>query len=154
VNTVTLLNGASGNEVTVIAKIANEFPMLGYVWNVVRDETLKDPKMAAAVQTLTTAGIQGSRYVTEHPDEAAEILHERVPTIALDVAKKVVLDLNNPNVWGINGGLNPEIVKYTAETGFELGTLKTKVDTSTLIDPHFVDAAMKKLGPAKEAGKK
>jgi ABC-type nitrate/sulfonate/bicarbonate transport system substrate-binding protein len=154
VNIVTLLAAHSENKVTVITKIATEFPMLGYVWNVVSSDKLKDPKIAAAAQTLTTAGIRGSRFVTEHPDEAAEILHERVPTIPVDVAKQVVRQLNDPNVWGIDGGLNPEIAKFTADTGFELGTLKKKVDTTKLLDRQFVDVSMKELGPAKKAASK
>src|SRR5437867_2694557 len=53
VNTVTALKGVHEGKVTVVARLSAEFPGLGYVWNVVRTETLAKPELAAAVQTMT-----------------------------------------------------------------------------------------------------
>lgn len=149
VNTITALDAIQSGRVTLVAKIADEFPKLGYVWNAVRTSALKDPRLAAQFQILTTAGIKGSRFVMANPDESAEILHAKVSSIDLDLAKRVIRDLNKDNVWGVSGGLDPSIAEFTAKTGAQLGVLKNPVPPSTLLDTHFVDAAMKEVGPAK-----
>jgi NitT/TauT family transport system substrate-binding protein len=143
VNTVTALDAIESGKVTLVAKIATEFPKLGYVWNVVRVGTLNDPAKAAAIQQLTTAGIRGSRFIMQNPDEAAAILNERVPTLGLDLSKRVIADLNKDKVWGLDGGLDPTIIEFTAKTGAELGVLKHVVDRSAIVDTRFVDAALK-----------
>src|SRR3989441_8235862 len=89
VNTVTALKGVQDGKVTVLTKLSTEFPGLGYVWNVVRADALAKPELAAAFQTLTDIGIRGSRFVTENPDEAAAILHERLPDLDLNFLKAV-----------------------------------------------------------------
>src|ERR1043166_5608610 len=99
VNTVTALKGVHDGKVTILTRLSQEFPGLGYVWNVVRTESLARPELAAAFQTLTEIGIRGSRYVMEHPDEAAAILRERLPDLDLKFLEDVVRDLNGANLW-------------------------------------------------------
>lgn len=149
VNTITVLDALQAGRVTLVAKVSTEFPKLGYVWNVARSSTLEDAGLKAAIQTLTSAGIKGSRFIMEHPDEAAEILHERVSTIDVNLAKRVIRDLNKDRVWGTDGGLDPEIASFTAKLGHDLGLLKTPVDPTKLLDRRFVDVSLKELGPAK-----
>jgi NitT/TauT family transport system substrate-binding protein len=143
VNTVTSLDAIESGKVKVVAKVAQEFPKLGYVWNVARAGTIKDPAKAAIFQKLTTAGIRGSRFIMQNPDEAAAILHERVPALELDLCKRVIRDLNKDGVWGVDGGIDNGIIDFTAKTGAELGVLKSLPNTSALTDTRFVDAAMK-----------
>ena len=64
---------------------------------------------------MTDMGIRGSRYVMENPDEAAAILHERLPDLDLAFLKAVVRDLNSENLWGVDGGLDPAIEQFTAD---------------------------------------
>ena len=147
INVVTSAMGAK--EVTVAGRMASEFPKLGYVWNVVREESLSDPRLSKAFEALTIAGIKGSRFIMENPDEAAQILHERVPDLALDICKAAVAELNKDKLWGVNGGLDPEIAKFTSELNRELGILKTSIEPSRLIDSRYVDQALKTLGEAR-----
>lgn len=149
VNTITALESIESGKVKLIAKIAEEFPMLGYVWNVARNSTINDPKKAAAIQILTTGGLKGSRFIMEYPDEAAAILHERVPSLDLELAKRVIKDLNKDKVWGVAGGLDPKIAEFTAKIGADLGVLKNRITPSVMIDRRFVDAALKDVGPIK-----
>ncbi len=146
INTVTALKGVQDGKVTVLTKLSSEFPGLGYVWNVVRADTLNKPELAAAFQTLTEIGIRGSRFVTENPDEAAAILHERLPDLDLAFLKAVVRDLNSENLWGVNGGLDPAIEEFTAELNMKLGNLPVAAPAKDVLDPRFVEAALKKLG--------
>ena len=150
VNTVTALKGVQDGKVTVLTKLSAEFPGLGYVWNVVRTESLGKPELAAAFQTMTDIGIRGSRFIMENPDEAAAILHERLPDLDLAFLKNVVRDLNSENLWGVNGGLDPKIEEFTADLNVKLGNLPRAATPAEVLDPRFVDAALKKLGPSKK----
>jgi NitT/TauT family transport system substrate-binding protein len=149
VNTVTALDAIESGKVTLVARISTEFPKLGYVWNVAKAATLTDPAKGAAIQKLTTAGIRGSRFIMQNPEEAAAILNERVPALGLELSKRVVKDLNKDKVWGVDGGLDPAIVQFTAQTGTELGLLKRALDASTFVNTRFVDAALKDPDVAK-----
>jgi ABC-type nitrate/sulfonate/bicarbonate transport system substrate-binding protein len=144
VNTVTALKGVQEGKVTVVAKLSAEFPGLGYVWNVARSETLD--KLAAAFQTMTDIGIKGSRFIMANPDEAAAILHERLPDLDLAFLKAVVRDLNGENVWGVDGGLDPSIEEFTAELNMKLGNLPVAAPAKDVLEPRFVERALAKLG--------
>lgn len=143
VNIVTSIDAIESGKVKVVARVAQEFPKLGYVWNVVREETIMDPAKAGIIQQLTTAGMNGSRFIMQSPDEAAAILNERIPSLALDLCKRVILGLNKDGVWGVDGGIDADVVDFTASTGKELGLLKRDVKTSEMTDTRFVDAAIK-----------
>jgi len=145
VNTVTALRGVRDGKVTVLTRLSAEFPGLGYVWNVVRTDSLD--KLSAAFQTMTDIGIRGSRFVMENPDEAAAILHERLPELDVAFLKAVVRDLDGENLWGVDGGLDPKIEEFTAELNRKLGNLPVAAPAKDVLDARFVEAALKKLGP-------
>jgi ABC-type nitrate/sulfonate/bicarbonate transport system substrate-binding protein len=146
VNTVTTLKGVQDGKVTILAKLSAEFPGLGYIWNVVRTESLNKPELAAAFQIMTDIGIKGSRYIMENPDEAAAALHERLPDLGLAFLKAVVRDLNSEDLWGVNGGLDPAIEEFTADLNMKLGNLPVAPPAKDVLDARFVDAALKQLG--------
>src|SRR5262249_58215379 len=132
-------------KVTVVARLSAEFPGLGYVWNVVRTETLAKPELAAAFQTMTDIGIKGSRFIMANPDEAAVILHERLPDLDLSFLKAVVRDLNGENVWGVDGGLDPAIEEFTAELNMKLGNLPVAAPANDVLQPRLVDRPLATL---------
>jgi len=146
VNTVTTLKGVQDGKVTILAKLSAEFPGLGYIWNVVRTESLNKPELVAAFQIMTDIGIKGSRYIMENPDEAAAALHERLPDLGLAFLKAVVRDLNSEDLWGVNGGLDPAIEEFTADLNMKLGNLPVAPPAKDVLDARFVDAALKQLG--------
>ena len=146
VNTVTTLKGVQDGKVTILTKLSAEFPGLGYIWNVVRTESLNKPELAAAFQIMTDIGIKGSRYIMENPDEAAAALHERLPDLGLAFLKAVVRDLNSEDLWGVNGGLDPAIEEFTADLNMKLGNLPVAPPAKDVLDARFVDAALKQLG--------
>jgi NitT/TauT family transport system substrate-binding protein len=150
VNTVTALKGVRDGKVTIITRLSQEFPGLGYVWNVVRLDSLDDPRLAPAYQMLTDAGIRGSRYVMEHPDEAAEILHERLPELDLAFLKAVVHDLDGENLWGVDGGIDPKVEQDTAGLNMTLGNLPRAIPAADVLDQRFVAVALKALGTYKK----
>jgi NitT/TauT family transport system substrate-binding protein len=147
INTITTLRGVQDGKVTVLTKLSKEFPGLGYSWNVVRTDELSDPQRSAVLQTLTEASIRAVRYIIANPDEAAEIMHEHVPELNVDFLKAVVRDMNNEHLWGVDGGLDPKVEEFTADLNVKLGNLTTAPDPKSVLDPRFVDVALKKLGP-------
>jgi ABC-type nitrate/sulfonate/bicarbonate transport system substrate-binding protein len=147
INTVTALKGVQEGKVTVLTRISKEFPGLGYVWNMVRAESLGRPELAPTYQTLTEAGIRASRFIMENPDEAAEIMHARVPDLDLTFLKAVIRDLNSENLWGVDGGIDQAIHEYTADLNMKLGNLPVAAPAKDVLDQRFVAAALKKLGP-------
>jgi ABC-type nitrate/sulfonate/bicarbonate transport system substrate-binding protein len=150
VNTVTALRGVQEGKVTVVGRLSQEFPGLGYIWNIIRIESLSKPELSAAYQVLTEAGIRASRFIMENPDEAADTLHERVPDLDRTFLRAVVRDLNSENLWGVDGGLDPKVADYTADLNVKLGNLPAAPKTADVLDQRFVEAALKKLGPYKK----
>src|SRR5262249_5026498 len=138
-NTVTALKGVQEGKVTVVARLSAEFPGLGYIWDGVRTETLAKPEVAAAVQSITGSGIPGAHFTMAKPDEAAAILHERLPDLDLSFLKAVVRDLNGESVWGVDGGLDPAIEEFTAELNMKLGNLPVAAPAKDVLEPRFVD---------------
>jgi ABC-type nitrate/sulfonate/bicarbonate transport system substrate-binding protein len=150
INTITAMRGVQDGKVSVLTRISKEFPGLGYVWNMVRADSLGKPELAAAYQTLTDAGIRGSRFIVENPDEAAEIMRARVPDLSVDFLKAVIRDLNTEDLWGVDGGLDPKIEEFTAKLNMDLGNLPVAPAAKDVLDPRFVEAALKKLGAYKK----
>ena len=146
VNTVTALKGVQDGKVTVLTKLSAEFPGLGYVWNVVRTESLNKPELAAAFQTMTDIGIRGSRFIMTNPDEAAAILNERLPDLDIAFLKGGRARPQQRESWGVNGGLDPAIEEFTADLNMKLGNLPVAAPAKDVLEPRFVDGAIKKLG--------
>ena len=107
---VSSLSTMSREKLTVGCTLATGSPSL--MWNVVRSESLNKPELAAAFQTMTDIGIRGSRFVMENPDEAAAILHERLPDLELGFLKGVVRDLNAENLWGVDGAPGTPLAEH------------------------------------------
>ena len=149
INTITAMKGVQEGKVTVLTRVSKEFPGLGYVWNMVRADSVDNPQLAAAYQTMTEAGMRASRYIMESPDEAAEIMHARVPDLNLDFLKAVIRDLNTEDLWGVDGGIDPKIEEFTADLNMRLGNLPVAPPAKDVLDARFVEAAIKKLGPYK-----
>lgn len=147
INFITTAMGA--NSVTVAASLAKEFPKLAYVYNVVREESMADPKRAKIFETITVATIRGARFIESNPDEAAQILHDRVPELSLEICRDTIAMMNKDHLWGVDGGLDPEVAKFTAVINKELGITKTELPASTVIDDRFVTAALKSLSSGK-----
>jgi NitT/TauT family transport system substrate-binding protein len=79
VTTSNALQAIKGGKLKILASVAREFPKLGYVYNVVRSDTINDPAKKAALQAFVVAGMKASRYIAAHPDEAAKFAVQSFP---------------------------------------------------------------------------
>lgn len=146
VNTLTAVQGAKGGKIKVLTALAKEYPELGYCYNIVKEDTIANPKLAAQLEQFARGGVLAVRFIAEHPDEAASILRERQPDLDPAVARDVVAKLSKDGVWGINGGIELPAVEATLDVFRKTGMLKGTVTAAQVVDSRFMDAAIAKLG--------
>lgn len=63
-----------------------------------------------------------------------------------DDLRKTIGDLNAMNVWGINGGSDADIIKFSAQVSREFGNLRRELKVEEVMDGSLADAVVKKLG--------
>lgn len=146
INTLTSLKGQQNGTINVIRRVAEDFPSLGYVMLVAREQDLADAKKRAAMEIFIKGNIYGARYVMDHPDEAARILAKRVPDFGLDLIQPVIRELNAMRVWGYNGGIDADVVKFTSAVSLEWGVISKPVKPEDIIDASLVDKALADMG--------
>lgn len=145
VNTLTTVIGQRGGQVGVLANVAKEFPELGYVMYTVNAAALSDPVKMKALETFIEGNIVGARTIVSDPDKAAQILAKRAPDLSMDVIVPVLKELNASKVWGVNGGLDPQMVKFTSDALLQWKMIDRAVPASEVIDDRPVKAALKNL---------
>ena len=145
-NTVTAQQGVNTGKAKILTSLAQEYPNFGYVYNIVRVDSVADPKLSRQLTGLVSGGIRGSRFIHEQPEEAAAILHERVPEMEIPFLIPVIRKLNTDNVWGVDGGIKKEVVQETIDTFRATGKLKGEVKVEQFIDYRFVNPVLKQLG--------
>lgn len=146
INTLTSMKGLQGGQINVLNRVAQDFPSLGYVMLVAREQDIADPKKRAAMEIFIKGNIIGARAVLDRPDEASAILNKRAPDMPLDLIKGVIGELNAMKVWGYNGGLDPEVVTFTSNASIEWGMIKQPIKPEDIIDDSFVKKALAELG--------
>jgi ABC-type nitrate/sulfonate/bicarbonate transport system substrate-binding protein len=149
INTLTALKGVKDGSVVIAQSVVKDFPNLGYGFVVVKAADLKDPAKRAAFLTLVEGSIIGARMVMKDPALGVSILHKRVPDMDRGLIEEVVKDLNATNVWGVDGGLQPDVVTFTSEVALALGMVKRPIKPEEVYDPSLVNEVLKKVGPNK-----
>ena len=147
---VGLLYAAHGQrlaKLNVVANLAQEFPGLGYSYLVVNEKDLASPDKRRALETYVRAAVvEASRFIMKDPDRAAEVMHKRTPSVELDLIKEVVRALNRGKVWGVNGGIQPEITTFTARLAVSLKSASREVKAEELLDRSLVERVLAELG--------
>ena len=70
-----------------------------------------------------------------------------MPDLQLALIKEVVRSLNEARVWGVNGGIEPEITSFTAPLAASLKSASREVKAAELLDRSFVERILVELGP-------
>lgn len=147
---VGMLYAAKAQEfpnVHLLTTIPDEFPGLGYSYLVVNEKDLANPEKRKALETyVRLAVIEASRFIMKNPDKAAEVMHGRTPDLKLDLIKDVVRGLNRINVWGVNGGLEPETTEFTAKLAHDMGSIKRKLNVEEVVDRSIVQKLVAEMG--------
>lgn len=146
VNTVTAVQGEQNGQVKIAGRAAEKFPNFGYINNVVLEDSLQNEELKAAYQIIVTAGIRASRFIMENPEEAAQIMHEKVPDLAEDYLVEVIKQLNDQDVWGVDGGIRKNEVAETIKAFKDVNLIQSELPVSQVYDFQFVDAALSQLG--------
>ena len=138
--------GTRQGMINVLASVNDEIPGLAYGYLVVRTESLADPEKRKAFEKLIELSvIKGSRFVMTNPDEAAEVLQKRIPSLETGFIKEVVVNLNKAKVWGTDGGLNPQATDFSVELSLQDKSISRKIPADELLDHSLIDEALKHL---------
>src|SRR3546814_12839508 len=105
VKSLSALTGVRTGKVKILTNIAKEYPQIGYIYSVVRNDTANDPDMKPKLQQFVTASIKASRFIMDHPDQAVQILEKKYPDLDKGLVADVIHSLNDDKVWGINGSM-------------------------------------------------
>jgi ABC-type nitrate/sulfonate/bicarbonate transport system substrate-binding protein len=142
--------GVEQGTVNIISIVKNEFPDLGYVALAVRNSDLTDAKKRAAYKKFMRGSIEGARLVMKDPDKGSELLWERSKRqMDLALIKKVVRQLNDLNVWGVDGGTDPKVMEFTEKMNREIGVQTRTIAVKDALDGSIAEEVVKELGPYK-----
>lgn len=134
--------------VRVLSTITDDFPLFGFTFLMAADKDLADPiKRKALEQFVRISILEGSRFVQKNPDRAGEIMQARSTETPLDLTKEVIRTMSAQKLWGVNGGMEPELIDFNVKLGVEMGALKRVVTAEESVDRTLVDKALKEIGP-------
>ena len=69
-----------------------------------------------------------------------------MPDVQLELIKEVVRALNDANVWGVNGGIEPEVTSFTAPLAATLKSVSREIKPQELLDRSIVDRILAEVG--------
>ncbi len=146
VDTFFAAKAESAGTARIVSSITREFPGLGYVFAIAREATLADPAGRAALTRFAKGTVAGARYIRSDPAAAAAILKKRLPDEDLALIRATLERLNALGVWGINGGLERDVLEFSAKTFAELGMVKRAVTYEEMVDTSIVAAVIGEIG--------
>jgi ABC-type nitrate/sulfonate/bicarbonate transport system substrate-binding protein len=131
----------------ILTTVPKEFPGFGFSYVMASSKGLADPAKRKAMETyVEQAVVRASRYIMDNPEEATKILLKRVPSLDPEIARRSVDFMNAQNMWGVNGGLEPEITNFTVKFSVDSKMIPTAVTYEQVVDPSLVDDALSHLG--------
>jgi len=129
-----------------IVSIAKEFPGLGYLYVVTSEKNLADPASRTALKTFVRGGIEGSRFIMKEPDRAAEVMKQRTPDVEMALIQSIIRGLNDQDVWGPDGGIDPAVTEFSAATYHKLGAIDRATGYGEVVDSSLVEEVIGEIG--------
>jgi NitT/TauT family transport system substrate-binding protein len=149
INTLYTTIGYRGGDINIITPVALEFPGLGYTYLAVREESLANAETRKALKGFVQGTIEGARFIMDNPVKAADVMHNILPDVDKDILVEVIGRLNATKVWGVNGGVDPEVTEFTVKVQMEMGGLKKKLTAKDVLDRSLVEEVLAVIGPYK-----
>lgn len=88
--------------------------------------------------------------VMKDPDKGSELLWERSKRqMDLALIKKVVRQLNDLKVWGVDGGTDPKVMEFTEKMNRDIGVQTRTIAVKDALDGSIAEEVVKELGPYK-----
>jgi len=88
----------------------------------------------------------GARFIVDHTDEASQILIAGRPDLPPDLVKSVMADLVKMKVYGVNGGIDRDVIDYNVKLSVDLKMLASPVKYEEVADRSLVDEILKEIG--------
>lgn len=144
VNTLTATR--AGDQINVVTPVAKELGGIGYVYLVARQDTLASNERREALKKFVKCSMMGARDAIKDPKFASAALHKRAPETELALIEKVVMRLNEVPVWGVNGGIDPEITNFTAGAYQKYKVIPKPISIDQVLEPSIVDSVVQEIG--------
>lgn len=113
------------------------------VWHAARTDWIAANK--DTVQRFTKAILESVRYAYDNKPAMLKLGEELIGKDPVSV-EQAYDTYRNTGVWGLNGGVDRAGFETTVNVGIQAGEIKQKVPYEKVIDPTFVEAALKELG--------
>ena len=110
------------------------------------EKNLADPALRSALKTFVRGGIEGSRFIMKEPDRAAEVMKQRTPDVEMALIQSIIRGLNDQNVWGPDGGIDPAVTEFSAATYHELGAIDRATGYGEVVDSSLVEEVIGEIG--------
>jgi NitT/TauT family transport system substrate-binding protein len=149
VNEITGITGEKLGAVHILTTVQKYFPHLGYIVLAVRTEDISAPSKRSAFEKLMAGSIRGARFIMKNPEQSAQLLQKYLKDVDKDLIVKVLQNLNEQNVWPIDGGLDPEVTEFTSQLEYDLGETKRVYSVGEVTDGTAVAAALRKEGASR-----
>lgn len=140
------LRGEREGRAKIISAVHDDLPNMGYVFFPMRTSALSDPDRRKAMQIFIHEGIRGVRFIMENPDEAAKVLAKRMKVDDVARLAETLKKINSMKVWGVNGGIDKDVIEFSHKVYRESGDLTKDVAYNQVVDTSLVDASLKDLG--------
>jgi NitT/TauT family transport system substrate-binding protein len=140
------LRGEREGRAKIISAVHDDLPNMGYVFFPMRTAALSDPDRRKAMQIFIHEGIRGVRFIQENPAEAAKVLAKRMKVDDVAGLTETLKKINSMGVWGVNGGIDRDVIEFSHKVYRESGDLTRDVAYEQVVDTSLVDASLKDLG--------
>ena len=146
VSTLVAKQGIAAGSVNIVAAVHDDFPLMGYAFLITTDTDLADPAKRKALKLFLKGSILGARFIVDHTDEASQILIAGRPDLPPDLVKSVMADLVKMKVYGVNGGIDRDVIDYNVKLSVDLKMLASPVKYEEVADRSLVDEILKEIG--------
>jgi NitT/TauT family transport system substrate-binding protein len=140
------LRGEKEGRAKIISAVHDDLPNMGYVFFPMRTSALADPKQREAMHIFIREGIRGVRYIIDRPEDAAKVLAKRMKVDDVASLTETLKKINTLGVWGVNGGINKEVLDFSQKVYRDSGDVTQDVPYDKLVDASLVEASLKELG--------
>ena len=145
-DTFLAVRGEAEGRLKLVRAITADFPKMGYNFTAVMVPSLSNLSKRKALEIFIRENIRGSRYIVDHPKEAADVLEKRLKAGDVADLTKVLNQLARLGVWGINGGLDRDVIEFSEKTYRDNKDITAPVPYDKIVDTSLVDDSLKALG--------
>jgi NitT/TauT family transport system substrate-binding protein len=141
-----VLDAIDRGDVTVLTRLATEFPDLPLAYDITRDDWVQG--QGPVLTKFLKAEIKGYRWASQNPEQAATIAEKYIQEVPHDLMTRGMNGLIALGVYGLDGGITLDGIDRTQQLLVDLGAMKSTIKREDVATTQFVGEAVNELGPA------